>query len=238
MPSGRSAEQSVVGEQHLYKSSFSCDKPHEVGADEDDEDDDILFLNTQCTNNQNIKADFEGPLPTKNIRSRADVWYTFTPLTDGNYLFNSHADFADAISVFSGTCDSLYELVSDYSGQSILLNGVLANQTYYIQVSGYFSTLEGHMCGEISQKNEEIAEYQNSNLQWHHNRLMDSILLFIGKREAGLPPKEFTENEKINLRQMAVFTILVAAAVLLRLCSCCSMLELRWIVEAMMGVHL
>ena len=40
---------------------------------------------------------------------------------------------------------------------------------------------------------------------------MDSILLFIGIREAGLPPKEFTENEKINLRQMAVCTILVAA---------------------------
>ena len=40
---------------------------------------------------------------------------------------------------------------------------------------------------------------------------MDSILLFIGKREAGLPAKEFTENEKLNLRQMAVCTILVPA---------------------------
>ncbi len=40
---------------------------------------------------------------------------------------------------------------------------------------------------------------------------MDSILLFIGKREAGLPAKEFTEDEKRNLRQMAVCTILVAA---------------------------
>ena len=40
---------------------------------------------------------------------------------------------------------------------------------------------------------------------------MDTILLFIGKREAGLPAKEFTDNEKLNLRQMAVCTILVPA---------------------------
>lgn len=40
---------------------------------------------------------------------------------------------------------------------------------------------------------------------------MDEILLFIGIKEAGLPPKKFTENEKINLRQMAVCTILVPA---------------------------
>lgn len=40
---------------------------------------------------------------------------------------------------------------------------------------------------------------------------MDSILLFIGKREAGLPAKEFAENEKINLRQMALCTVLVPA---------------------------
>ncbi len=47
--------------------------------------------------------------------------------------------------------------------------------------------------------------------RWQIEPGMDSILLFIGKREAGLPPKEFTETEKLNLRQMAVFTILVAA---------------------------
>ena len=40
---------------------------------------------------------------------------------------------------------------------------------------------------------------------------MESILLFIGKREAELPPKEFTETEKLNLRLMAVCTVLVAA---------------------------
>jgi hypothetical protein len=41
---------------------------------------------------------------------------------------------------------------------------------------------------------------------------IDDILIFIGIREAGLPPKKvFTENEKVNLIQMAICTILVPA---------------------------
>ena len=40
---------------------------------------------------------------------------------------------------------------------------------------------------------------------------MDDILLFIGIRESGLPPKNFTDAENYNLRQMAVSTILVPA---------------------------
>jgi hypothetical protein len=41
---------------------------------------------------------------------------------------------------------------------------------------------------------------------------LDDVLVFIGIREAGLPPKKtFTETEKINLIQMAVCSILVPA---------------------------
>lgn len=40
---------------------------------------------------------------------------------------------------------------------------------------------------------------------------MDDVLIFIGIRESGLPPKTFTEKEKIDLIQMAVCTILVPA---------------------------
>ena len=39
----------------------------------------------------------------------------------------------------------------------------------------------------------------------------DDVLLFIGVREAGVPPKEFTEREKIELVQVAISTILVPA---------------------------
>jgi hypothetical protein len=40
---------------------------------------------------------------------------------------------------------------------------------------------------------------------------IDWILLQIGIRESGMPPKEFTAYEKINLLQMAVCTVLVPA---------------------------
>jgi hypothetical protein len=40
---------------------------------------------------------------------------------------------------------------------------------------------------------------------------MDDILLFIGIRESGLPPKTFTETERLNLKQIAVSTILLPA---------------------------
>jgi len=41
--------------------------------------------------------------------------------------------------------------------------------------------------------------------------VMDDILIHIGIREAGLPPRQFTEIEKINLIQMAISTVLVLA---------------------------
>ncbi|MGB3005807.1 MAG: hypothetical protein WBC06_04840 [Chitinophagaceae bacterium] len=40
---------------------------------------------------------------------------------------------------------------------------------------------------------------------------LDDILVFIGIREAGLPPKSFTENELKELKQMAINTILAPA---------------------------
>jgi hypothetical protein len=38
---------------------------------------------------------------------------------------------------------------------------------------------------------------------------IDDILFFIGMKEAGLPPKTFTEYEKRNIIQMAECTVLV-----------------------------
>ena len=40
---------------------------------------------------------------------------------------------------------------------------------------------------------------------------LDDILLFIGIKESGLPPKQFTDAEIYNLKQIAVSTILVPA---------------------------
>lgn len=40
---------------------------------------------------------------------------------------------------------------------------------------------------------------------------LDDILFFIGVQEAGLPPKDFTENEKMDVKQVALCSILVPA---------------------------
>ncbi len=40
---------------------------------------------------------------------------------------------------------------------------------------------------------------------------MEAVLLFIGTREAGLPPKKFTETEISELKQLAICTLLVPA---------------------------
>jgi hypothetical protein len=40
---------------------------------------------------------------------------------------------------------------------------------------------------------------------------MEDVLLFIGIRESGLPPKVFNEREILSLKQIAISTILVPA---------------------------
>ncbi|MBK8699077.1 MAG: hypothetical protein IPN29_05845 [Saprospiraceae bacterium] len=120
-----------------------------------------LFAGQPCTATFNLRADMNGPLPAKNNRSRADVWYSFTPETQGNYVFRSQANFADALAVYTGNCDSLTELISNFTGHHIDLENAVAGTTYYIQVTAYFSTLEGSLCGEITKQTDTtVVNYQ------------------------------------------------------------------------------
>lgn len=41
--------------------------------------------------------------------------------------------------------------------------------------------------------------------------LMDDVLFWLGLKEAGLPPRNFSEAEKVNIIQMAECTVLVPA---------------------------
>jgi hypothetical protein len=43
------------------------------------------------------------------------------------------------------------------------------------------------------------------------NVSLNEVLLFVGIRESGLPPKQFSDKEKAELIQMAISTILVPA---------------------------
>jgi Secretion system C-terminal sorting domain/SprB repeat len=115
-----------------------------------------ILKNQPCVNAQNKLADFDGPIPTKNIRSRADIWYAFTPQDTNAFDFKSNTDFADALAVYKGSCDQLVEVASEYSGQKIAIKNVEIGQNYYFQVSGYFSILEGNVCGQIIEQQSPI----------------------------------------------------------------------------------
>lgn len=103
----------------------------------------------ECISSVNTSALLDGPLPLKNHRSRADVWFSYTPTTTGDYYFESQADFADVITVFKGNCQNMTEWASDFSGHRIDLKSLQKDTMYFIQVTGYFSLLEGKMCGQI-----------------------------------------------------------------------------------------
>ena len=109
----------------------------------------VLQAEAECQITKNIKAKLDGPAPTTNQRSRADVWFVFTPSMDGDYKFSSQADFADAVALFAGNCESLVELKSNFNGQELVINQAQAGVAYYIQVTGYFATLEGSICPVI-----------------------------------------------------------------------------------------
>ncbi|MFZ1704197.1 MAG: T9SS type A sorting domain-containing protein [Saprospiraceae bacterium] len=117
-----------------------------------------LTVNVECIQATNIIAQLDGPLPSKNLRSRADIWFSFKPEKSGDYRFESQADFADVITLFHGSCTLLTEVQSDFNGQILDIKNVVADSTYYIQVTGYFALLEGGVCGKIVEiKKDTIA---------------------------------------------------------------------------------
>ncbi|MBK8547799.1 MAG: hypothetical protein IPL63_10580 [Saprospiraceae bacterium] len=120
-----------------------------------------VVANADCIVSKNIKANLDGPLPKTNQRSRADVWFSFTPQTDGDYEFTSNADFADVLAVYKGNCSDLLELNSDFNGYKIDIKNAEAEHTYFIQVTGYFAILEGDLCPTV--KTKVINEVPETN---------------------------------------------------------------------------
>jgi len=117
-----------------------------------------LLLDQNCLGSENLYAVLDGPLPTTNIRSRADVWYSFTPNSDGDFRFVCETNFSEALAVFVGDCANLTEINSNFTGQNIDLKAAQIGLTYYIQVSSYFAILEGQVCGAIVPLTEENTE--------------------------------------------------------------------------------
>lgn len=88
-----------------------------------------------------------------------DVWFTIMPSFDGtyristDYLGGTHTD--TEVALYSGSCTNLTELACDQDGgvnvnyNSILSHALVANETYYLQVSG-FGGQEGSFCVDVS----------------------------------------------------------------------------------------
>ncbi|MGB3229036.1 MAG: hypothetical protein WBB02_13775 [Saprospiraceae bacterium] len=111
-----------------------------------------ITINSNCTSEENIFANFENPIPSLNDKSRADVWYSFKTSNTKSLEIISHADFADVLTVYKGTCSQLIEVKCEDLGGKLILENPTTNTEYFIQVSGYFSTIEGHLCIEVKDK--------------------------------------------------------------------------------------
>ncbi|MEZ4884785.1 MAG: hypothetical protein R3E32_08680 [Chitinophagales bacterium] len=110
----------------------------------------VLTINSDCTLGTNKDATFFGPEPSLNLKSKSSIWYSFEAPEDGEVIIESNADFADVLTVFSGTCGNLTEIRSSDFGHSLHLTDLEVGSTYLIQSAGFFSTVEGTVCMKVS----------------------------------------------------------------------------------------
>jgi hypothetical protein len=109
-----------------------------------------IEIEGECIPGSNIHASMHAPFPSRNLKSRASIWYAFTPESSNDLEILSHADFAEVLTVYKGDCGQLSEIACNELGQRLVLEQPQTDSTYYLQVSGYFATLEGHVCMEIN----------------------------------------------------------------------------------------
>lgn len=112
----------------------------------------LLGVDSLCTNGTNKGATLSEnePIPSRNSRSRASVWYRFIAPELGSVFIQNDADFADVITVYEGSdLDNLTEIgCSDY-GRTLQVNDLNPGDLYYVQISSYFATVEGNFCLNI-----------------------------------------------------------------------------------------
>lgn len=82
--------------------------------------------------------------PSDNSRARSDVWFSFIAESEADLTIDLLSDFSGSFTIYEGNCSDLIEISTDHSTGTALLDKLTKDQNYYIQVSGIFSTLEGH----------------------------------------------------------------------------------------------
>ncbi|MFN0176631.1 MAG: T9SS type A sorting domain-containing protein [Saprospiraceae bacterium] len=126
----------------------------------------LLIIDAICLNGNNLNASSSPNIPRLNELARHDVWYSFTaPLLGPNEVLEiqSNTDFSDIITVYAGSCDTMGELASNHKGRSLVLASLTADETYLIQISGTFATIEGALCPQILKKNLDAPSNDQCN---------------------------------------------------------------------------
>jgi hypothetical protein len=118
-----------------------------------------LTIDGSCVVANNYNATFSGPMPSLNDKSKADIWFSFNTGQQSAVEILTHADFADVLTLYKGACNTLEEVACSDKGHRLLVNDLETASIYYLQVSGYFATLNGAMCVEV--KAVETAAPEN-----------------------------------------------------------------------------
>ncbi len=112
----------------------------------------VLTVNGTCASTSNKNALMENNLPSLNLKSKADVWYSFTAISTKPHEITTNTDFAEVISVYKGTCGSLQEIQSEDLGNKTVIKDPIPGKEYFVQVSGYFATIEGNICLTVKEQ--------------------------------------------------------------------------------------
>ncbi|MCC6816736.1 MAG: T9SS type A sorting domain-containing protein [Saprospiraceae bacterium] len=114
----------------------------------------IININQSCLKNSNFNAEIGAQLPASNLKSRSDVWYSFKSTNSNSLQIKTNSDFAEVIALYKGSCTNLQELQVEDFGNKLQFTP-LPNTDYFVQVSGYFSTIEGNLCLEVNELNNQ-----------------------------------------------------------------------------------
>lgn len=111
-----------------------------------------LTTNTDWLPGTNENAGMGTDYPDDLERARADVWYEFTPQIGEDVSIQVQADFSHHIALYSGLCNNLTLIDKNLQGFDLNVQDLMANTTYYVQISGAFSSLEGDFSIKIEDR--------------------------------------------------------------------------------------
>lgn len=101
----------------------------------------MLEIGKACISSDNTNAVFSGPSNTCFENGEGSLWYALNAPQDGIVEIVNKADYNDLITVYTGSCDALEELVCENSdehgfrGEKLVVD-VKKDSIYYVRISG------------------------------------------------------------------------------------------------------